>query len=359
MPEQYIRAKKRGRTVIAGLNFNGKPVYGLRWRLKEFEQLPIRPIGLVFRENRDEAYCKVVKCKTRGCGNCINYDSLRRNNFPEFKRRCPSCRTFNGMVLESKELWRDRKYVTRIYWSGPQVRFEMRCRHRDCDERMYRTSWFTFDGKCKYHRTGARYLNGILIVSDWVWRRRARILKVSWGADGKRRYHYKCITPGCSTVKFGSLGNMQRETRRCRACAFVARRRTVNELGFSALKRRAANKKIVCTLTQSQFDDLAKVTSCFYCAKKITRASWARLSELKRAPPYFIDRIDNRKGYSWENSVVCCKACNRIKNAWHEASHMMALRSFTGWESELLLLVRKMKPDRVRRLAAKHRRSGG
>lgn len=58
------------------------------------------------------------------------------------------------------------------------------------------------------------------------------------------------------------------------------------------------------TLTFEEFSDLVD-KECFYCDYK------------KDEEVNGIDRVDNSKGYTKENSVPCCEICNRIKLAYH------------------------------------------
>lgn len=267
-------------------------------------------------------------------------------------------RTFRGMVISNDAVWQDRHLIVKQARGARNTNYVMRCRAPRCTQSIWRPWWLKRDGLCQKHHSSARTLFGEQIYSTAVWNYRGQIYGIEKDKRGERLYVYKCWTLTCKNIKRSVLSNFLKR-KGCRSCLSETRRSTVNELAFRALRRRAFKASLRCTLTQPQFDRLALVRNCFYCSAIIRRESWAKLSELRQAPPYFIDRIDNRRGYTWENSVVCCKPCNRVKNAWHNAAHLMALQSFVGWESELLLLVRQMKPDRARRLAAKHRRSGG
>lgn len=58
-----------------------------------------------------------------------------------------------------------------------------------------------------------------------------------------------------------------------------------------------------------QFDDFKKLvlSPCYYCKSQ------------KENEVNGIDRIDNSKGYTKENSVPCCQICNRMKLIYHPA----------------------------------------
>jgi hypothetical protein len=58
----------------------------------------------------------------------------------------------------------------------------------------------------------------------------------------------------------------------------------------------------VFELTKEEFISIIK-SECIYCGKQ---------------EAFGIDRRDNLKGYTLENSVPCCKICNQMKHAFHK-----------------------------------------
>src|SRR4030067_2064423 len=77
-------------------------------------------------------------------------------------------------------------------------------------------------------------------------------------------------------------------------------------------KRRAKSKGINFELNKQQFRTLTS-QPCKYCGE-----TDSNLNNSKGNNGGFryngIDRVDNAKGYTEENSVPCCKLCNRMKN---------------------------------------------
>jgi hypothetical protein len=69
--------------------------------------------------------------------------------------------------------------------------------------------------------------------------------------------------------------------------------------------RRAYKRGLVFELTHSQFVSIV-LKPCTYCGFMQTNECIG------------IDRIDNSKGYTVENSTSCCKTCNRIKHAFEK-----------------------------------------
>ena len=89
---------------------------------------------------------------------------------------------------------------------------------------------------------------------------------------------------------------------------------------FSTYKSRAISKGFGFEFTKDEFRNITK-QDCFYCGRE----------PFQKAPPnvdkkyhgYYIyngvDRKDNSKGYTKENSVPCCGQCNVSKNGYTES----------------------------------------
>lgn len=99
---------------------------------------------------------------------------------------------------------------------------------------------------------------------------------------------------------------------------YDARRRVIKEY-----KRGAKDREYVFCLTDDEFFTLTK-QNCYYCGvppstvqKSITTTSTAFTYN-------GIDRVDSSKGYTLDNSVPCCKTCNRMK--W-----TMTKQDFLSW----------------------------
>lgn len=80
---------------------------------------------------------------------------------------------------------------------------------------------------------------------------------------------------------------------------------------FYNYRRRAKEKSLEWKLTKEQFKNLTQ-QSCVYCEVLPHR----RLEKDDCSSPYIyngVDRLDNSRGYTLENSVPCCYSCNVIK----------------------------------------------
>ena len=92
---------------------------------------------------------------------------------------------------------------------------------------------------------------------------------------------------------------------------------------ISQYKYSAKKKGHIWDLTEEQFAEITK-KNCFYCGGKPKQTCKAN----KRVNGDYIyngiDRKDNDKGYTIENSVPCCITCNMAKNS-------LTIQEFKDW----------------------------
>ena len=67
-----------------------------------------------------------------------------------------------------------------------------------------------------------------------------------------------------------------------------------------------------CDITYEDFVTFTKTKECHYCGKSVGWMEYYQHGK-KSCSGYNLDRIDNEKGYSNENCVVCCWTCNSVK----------------------------------------------
>lgn len=78
------------------------------------------------------------------------------------------------------------------------------------------------------------------------------------------------------------------------------------------------SRKIPFQLTFSQYKKLIKTKKCFYTGLKLIPND-----------PYLkgsLERLDNSKGYTAENTVVCCQAANTLKSIWEHKDHPLTIK---------------------------------
>lgn len=91
------------------------------------------------------------------------------------------------------------------------------------------------------------------------------------------------------------------------------------QVAIRITKRTATVKSLDFTLTKKQFRDLI-FSNCFYCGRTGTNIT----RQYKEFPHNGIDRINNKKGYTYRNCLPCCKVCNYAKNT-------MKYKEFLYW----------------------------
>lgn len=91
--------------------------------------------------------------------------------------------------------------------------------------------------------------------------------------------------------------------RACKACTkhHEAARYLRTNGRFSCIKDRAKYTGKVCTLTEQEYADIVEDASCFYCSAELPPRGGG------------LDRVDSKGGYTADNVVACCAACNADK----------------------------------------------
>lgn len=85
-----------------------------------------------------------------------------------------------------------------------------------------------------------------------------------------------------------------------------------------AYKKGATDRGFLFDLDKDTFKQLIS-KNCFYCDKEpssIYQIKNSKTGEIRAGFPLIyngIDRVDNTKGYTLDNSVTCCETCNRMK----------------------------------------------
>jgi hypothetical protein len=141
--------------------------------------------------------------------------------------------------------------------------------------------------------------------------------------------NYKCQ---CSCGKFIEVRGSSLRAGRSKSCGCYkfdrikeATRLPPGESSFRALerscKRSASSRNLEYTLTQQQFRKII-TQNCHYCGA-VGRdyncyQTQERYTDDWKSQQWLIingiDRKDNNKGYTLENSVPCCEICNEGKN---------------------------------------------
>ena len=94
---------------------------------------------------------------------------------------------------------------------------------------------------------------------------------------------------------------------------------------FKGAVKAAKAKNATLELSQQEWEFKTKV--CFYCSKDLSLYTGVKL-----------DRVDNSKGYTNENTVGCCRQCNVAKNNY-------SLEEFKNWIEKVHSIFFKQNVD--------------
>lgn len=132
----------------------------------------------------------------------------------------------------------------------------------------------------------------------------------------------QCECGNKTAVLSSNLGASQTTSCGCLAREITSLRGRANKLPkgeasfnslFRGYKRSAEKRGHKWNLTKEKFKELTK-QNCYYCGRPPFNKRIHNKITTNGAYIYNgVDRIDNSKGYTKNNSVSCCKDCNRAK----------------------------------------------
>jgi len=137
--------------------------------------------------------------------------------------------------------------------------------------------------------------------------------------DGKRIY-YNCRCKCGNIVKLTITHLKSRNSEKCKKCAgnnrqIITNHSVVMNKVYKSYSIGKNAKLLGFSLTKDEFFKLIFQT-CYYCGdspreyKEDTRVNKTGIPYLRNG----IDRINSTKGYTLDNSITCCSACNMMKN---------------------------------------------
>lgn len=144
----------------------------------------------------------------------------------------------------------------------------------------------------------------------------------------RNRAFWNCLCD-CGNYKIVPANRLRfGKTKSC-GCSYIdaANRRILPDSGaaknelYGRYKRTALSRGYVFDLS---FDAFMFITSsiCFYCGKEPSQITKAKGKGYGNYTYNGVDRLDNTKGYTLENSVACCMLCNRSKNVMSYAEYI-------------------------------------
>lgn len=158
------------------------------------------------------------------------------------------------------------------------------------------------------------------------------------GKDHRNKHLWLCVCE-CGNEKVvvsGNLSSGKSKSCGCLKAEFLARKgnqfglyedreEALLKVQYSHLKRRNKSKGFSDVISFETFSSLSK-SPCKYCGLEYSKEIEDRLNESKKQKRLSdhilkcngIDRVDNSKGYTIDNSAPCCKFCNTAKNTMSE-----------------------------------------
>jgi len=85
--------------------------------------------------------------------------------------------------------------------------------------------------------------------------------------------------------------------------------KTPYKRNYNRLLRSVRLKNLECDITYKDYLIFTEEKDCSYCGDSIP---W--IPHGKKANGYYLDRLDNTKGYLKKNCAVCCTECNFLKS---------------------------------------------
>jgi hypothetical protein len=160
-------------------------------------------------------------------------------------------------------------------------------------------------------------------------------------------YYCQCDCGNVISVVKSLLNDNKRQTKSCGCLQkesikklnhnrkFPTEEKPLNDM-FGWYKRRAKDNQYEFEFTKDEFKSFIK-QPCFYCGsepEKLVRKDWEVRGDYLIANG--VDRIDSTKGYTKDNTLPCCKFCNRAK--------------LDLPQSQFLSLVEKIYNHRIKRI---------
>lgn len=152
--------------------------------------------------------------------------------------------------------------------------------------------------------------------------KRVEVKRTATDARPYKTFVFDCAD-GCGREIRVSHGALYKATGKCSVC--VSRTRPYQHV-YGYLTAVARHRQLDVSLTYEELLEFTKIDECTYCGSKIEWEMWSSAGN-SYSKAYNLDRKDNAKGYSKDNCVVCCTACNFIRQDKLTHEEMLVLSS--------------------------------
>lgn len=156
-----------------------------------------------------------------------------------------------------------------------------------------------------------------------------KIEKIPRKIGGPRYIHiFNCPTcPNQFRVRTDSL---KKHSGKCSSCSH---KKLPYKSIFNTFKNQ--RRKLDNSITYKQFLLFTEIDFCHYCNTHIDWIPYPTINGKYKSSAYNLDRIDNDKGYHFDNCVVSCSRCNRSRSnrfsykEWYGMTSYFRKRSLT------------------------------
>lgn len=154
---------------------------------------------------------------------------------------------------------------------------------------------------------------------------------------GKRRSIYKCQ---CKCGNFCEVDQSCLKSSNVKSCGCrIKEGKAYKGIHYSTIsyilnnyKQSAKKKDRLFELSRKELEKLI-LSNCYYCGLPPSTKRDSYNNRDKEAFYYNgIDRKDNNKGYTVENSVSCCTECNFLKKDYNELEFLNLIKRIYEWK---------------------------
>lgn len=302
-----------------------------------------------------------VLCEVSGC-----MMAQTQKNFTTHKRmKCAAHTygTFQGHLLLAPHLRRQKHRLTRVaeyaHKSGRSHHWYVSCQNPGCPRDVCITNknheHRVYCKRCSYVANPAR---GIKDPNEQAQAIACVVAYRVFTYAGKRTLRepmMRCRTPECERLVRFSVARFRAKEKnwRCKRCNAMANRLRPYEAFYNYLVSTAAKRGIPVAISFKQFSEmLASAKGCFYCDKPLPRHKYSTQSSI-RVSKTSLDRLDNEQGYTVQNTVACCSACNLTKFRWLHADEMRIVAALRVGDVERGIAIAKEAAGAILAHAAK------
>jgi hypothetical protein len=143
-------------------------------------------------------------------------------------------------------------------------------------------------------------------------------------SDGSYNSCWTCQCD-CGTMMIVRGSDLKGEwIKACGKCRYESTRKRMRSRPYHWMLAVIKYKK-ESSLTYQELLEFTRITRCHYCEDIVEWHEYPRIARGHTVHKYNLDRKDNSIGYSKENCVVCCSACNYLKGDKFTYNEMMEL----------------------------------